>query len=74
MNQQITGMKMIKVIPTPIYDKSGNLLRLEFHDLRGEFQFQAEWDENDAQTSEKRKEFREWAFVMAKRLGFKVSI
>ena len=63
---------MIKVTPTPIYDKSGNLLRLEFHDLKGEFQFQAEWDENDAQTSEKREDFRKWAYTMAKRLEFDV--
>ncbi len=62
---------MIKVIPTDIYDDTGNLLRIEFHDFDGVFQLQAEWDANDAQTSKNRESFRKWAYTMAKRLEFK---
>jgi hypothetical protein len=63
---------MMKVIPTDVYDKEGNLIRLDFFDLEGEFQFQAEWDDRDEQTSENRSEFRKWAYQMAKRLDFEV--
>lgn len=63
---------MIKVIPTDIYDKDGHLNRIDFHDLTGEFQIQAEWDPNDEQTSQNREEFRKWAYKMVKRLDFEV--
>jgi hypothetical protein len=63
---------MMKVIPTDVYDKEGNLIRLDFFDLEGEFQFQAEWDDREEQTSENRTEFRKWAYQMAKRLGFEI--
>jgi hypothetical protein len=62
----------MKVIPTDIYDKDGNLVRIDYHDLEGGFQFEAVWDERDEQTSENRVLFRNWANTMAKRLKFKV--
>ena len=59
-------------VPTDIYDKDGNMDRIEFHDGKGEFIVQAIWDKNDEQTSEKRSEFRRWAYQMVERLGYKV--
>lgn len=59
---------MIKVIPTDVYDKDGNLLRIEFHNLEGEFQIQAVWDDNDPQDSEHREHFRNWAYRMVNQL------
>lgn len=66
---------MIKVYPVDIHDKDGNLLRIEFlNKITNEFEFQAEWDPNDKQTYENREEFRKWSNLMAKNLGFEVSI
>jgi len=65
---------MTKVIPTDVYDKDGNLLRLEFHNLEGEFEIQSEWDSNDEQTSENRESFRKWSYKMVKRLGFEIDL
>jgi hypothetical protein len=63
---------MTQIIPTDVYDKDGNLLRVEYHNLEGEFEIQAEWDERDEQNSENRERFRKWATTMVKRLGFEV--
>ena len=43
-----------------IYDKDGNLTRIEAYTNTGEFIMQALWDPNDEQTSENRIKFREW--------------
>ena len=51
----------MKVVLTDIYDKDGNLVKIDVHDLEGQFVIQIIWDENDEQTSENRKAFREWA-------------
>ena len=51
----------MKVVLTDIFDKDGNLLKIDVHDLEGQFVIQIVWDENDEQTSENRKAFREWA-------------
>lgn len=59
-------------VPTDIYDKEGNMDRIEFHDGKGEFIMQSLWDINDEQTSENRSEFRKWSYLMAERLGYKV--
>ena len=50
------------LIPTDVYDKEGNLTRIEFYDNEGKFVIQAEWDPRDEQTSENRIKFREWAY------------
>jgi len=51
----------MKVVLTDIYDKDGNLVKIDVHDLEGQFVIQIVWDENDEQTSKNRKEFRTWA-------------
>lgn len=51
----------MKVVLTDIFDKDGNLIKIDVHDLEGQFVIQIVWDENDEQTSENRKAFREWA-------------
>jgi hypothetical protein len=62
----------MKVVPTDVLDKDGNLLRIEFHDFAGNFQFQAHWDKRDEQTSENRDAFRKWANKMATQLDYEV--
>jgi hypothetical protein len=52
---------MMKVVLTDVYDKDGNLVKIDVHDMDGQFVIQIVWDENDEQTSENRKAFREWA-------------
>ena len=64
----------MQVIPTDVYDKDGNLLRIEFHDHEGKHQLDAEWDERDEQTSENREKFRKWAYKMAENLDMTVKI
>lgn len=59
-------------VPTDIYDKDGNMDRIEFHDGFGNFIVQSLWDKNDEQTSENRSEFRAWSYKMIERLGYKV--
>lgn len=62
----------MRVTPVDVYDKNGNLIRLDFFDSEGEFVFQAEWDERDEQTSPNREAFRKWAYTMAKRMDYEV--
>lgn len=62
----------MKAIPTDIYDKNGNLIEIEFHNVEGEFIVVAHWDINDKQTSQNREKFRRWAYQMVKRLGYEV--
>jgi hypothetical protein len=52
---------MMKVVLTDVYDKDGNLVKIDVHDMDGQFVIQIVWDENDEQTNENRKEFRTWA-------------
>lgn len=59
-----------KAIPTDVYDKDGNLMRIDFHDDKGEFIVQCLWDANDEQTSPKREEFRQWAYRWVKQQGW----
>ena len=51
----------MKVVLTEIYDSDENLIKIDVHDLEGQFVIQIVWDENDEQTFENRKAFREWA-------------
>lgn len=64
---------MTKAIPTDIYDKEGNMLRVEFHDNKGDFAFQVLWDPTEEQTSENREVFRRYAYRMAFQLGYEVN-
>jgi hypothetical protein len=43
-----------------IYDKDGNMVRIEAYDSKGDFIMQALWDPTDEQTSENRIKLREW--------------
>jgi hypothetical protein len=52
----------MKLTPIDVYDKDGNLVRIEMFDGAGEFVMQFLWDENDEQTSDKRAQFRGWAY------------
>ena len=53
---------MKRAIPVDVYDKDGNMVRIEFSDATGEHILDAVWDENDPQTSENRVAFRKWAY------------
>jgi hypothetical protein len=63
----------MRVIPTDVFDDAGNLEKVEFYDELGGFQFQAMWDPSDEQTADNRREFREWAETMAKRMDYEVA-
>jgi hypothetical protein len=63
-----------KAIPTDIYDKNGNLIKIEFHDTDGEFIIEALWDERDPQDAEHRDAFREWAYRIADQIGYEVQL
>jgi hypothetical protein len=43
-----------------IYDKDGNMTRIEAYDEKGDFIMQALWDPTDEQTADNRVKFREW--------------
>lgn len=51
-----------KAIPTDVYDKDGNMLKIDFHDGKGDFIIQFVWDESEEQTSDNREAFRKWAY------------
>ena len=45
-----------------IYDKEGNMVRIEAYDGKGDFIMQALWDPTDEQTHENRVKLREWFY------------
>lgn len=57
--------KVTKVVPTDVY-LSGELERIEFHDLEGNFIAQSvwDWDTDPEQTPANREEFRRWSYKM----------
>lgn len=55
-----------------IYNKEGELVRIEAYKESGEFLMQFLWDEHDEQTSENRIEFRKWASRHLKQSGHEV--
>lgn len=56
-----------------IYDREGNLLRIEAYKPDGDFLMQFLWDKREAQTSENRIEFRKWVNRHLKQSGHKVA-
>jgi len=64
---------MTTLIPTDVYDKDGNMVKIEFYDTDGEFVIQSVWDEQDPQDSEHREFFRKWSYKMVKQLGYEVA-
>ena len=63
----------MKLIPTDIYDKEGNMTKVEFHDTNGDFVIESVWDDQDPQDSEHREMFRKWSYKMVKQLGYEVA-
>jgi hypothetical protein len=63
---------MKRAIPVDVYDKDGNMLRIEFNDGDGEHIIDAVWDQNDEQTSENRTLFRKWAYNHIRNQGWEV--
>jgi hypothetical protein len=64
---------MSKIIPTDVYDKDGNMLRIEYHDEAGEHVCDVVWDPEDEQTSENREFLRGWASKMMVQKGYEVA-
>ena len=60
------------VIPTDVYDESGDLTMIQFHDTTGKHVVDAMWDENDEQNSENRIIFRKWAYHMLKQMDWEI--
>lgn len=63
---------MLIAIPTDVYDKDGNMVRIEFNDGEGTHIIDAQWDPSDEQTSENRVSFREWAYKWIEQKGYEV--
>lgn len=63
---------MKRVIPVDVYDKEGNMVRIEFNDINGEHVIDAVWDPADEQTSENRVKFREWAYRFIQQKDYEV--
>jgi hypothetical protein len=55
-----------------IYNKEGDLVRIETYKESGEHLLDFLWDERDEQTSEKRVEFRKWVTRHLKQAGHEV--
>jgi hypothetical protein len=62
----------MKVIPTEVLDKDGNLTAIEFYNELGGFEIQSLWDPTDKQTSENRDAFRKWSYRMVEQQDFEV--
>jgi hypothetical protein len=63
---------MSRAIPIDVYNKNGNMLRIEFYDGKGDHIIDAIWDPTDEQTSENRIKFRKWAYMMLSNKGFRL--
>lgn len=64
-------MSTIKIKATDVME-DGELKAIEYHDLEGNFQFQALWDPAEEQTEENIAAFREWCDKMATRLDYEI--
>ena len=63
---------MKKIIPIDVYDKDGNMIRIEFNDMEGNHVIDAVWDQNDEQTSKNREAFRKWAYNFVRNKDYEV--
>lgn len=52
----------VKFSTIDIYDKEGNLVKIEAYDGKGDFIMQALWDPRDEQTHDNRVKMREWFY------------
>jgi len=64
---------MKRAIPVDVYDRDGNMIRIEFNDMEGNHILDAQWDQNDEQTSENREAFRKWAYNFVRNKDYEVS-
>lgn len=55
-----------------IYNKEGELVRVESYHESGEHLLDFIWDDSEAQTSENRVEFRKWVNKQLKQRGHEV--
>lgn len=63
----------MRAIPTDIYDKEGNLTRIEVSTEAGDHIADFQWDPSDEQTSENRITFRKWVYTfLEQRKGYEV--
>lgn len=69
MKQDIKGL----AIPIDVYNKDGELVRIEFTQGDGTHIIDVVWDDRDAQTSENRTAFRKWAYTMLRQMNWEVS-
>lgn len=76
MEYQIHGRKQLQnskvAVPADIYNKEGQLVKIEFTTPSGEHIVDAIWDDRDEQTSENRVKFREWAYRLIKQKDYEV--
>lgn len=61
---------MTQAVCTDVYDKEGNLLKIEAYDLAGNHIIDIVWDPSDEQTSPNREEFRKFAYRVLKQKGY----
>lgn len=64
---------MKNAIPVDVYDKDGNIIKIEFNSADGSHIVDALWDPTDEQTSENRIKFREWAYRWIEQKGYEVA-
>lgn len=62
----------MRAIPVDVYDKDGNLIRIEVQDEKGDHVIDIVWDEHDEQTSENRVAFRRFAYRSLEQRGYEV--
>lgn len=60
------------VIPIDVYNKDGELVKIEFNDRSGNHILDAQWDQREEQTSDNRIAFREWAYRLIEQKDYKV--
>jgi hypothetical protein len=63
---------MKRAIPVDVYDREGNMIRIEFNDMQGDHIIDAVWDDSDEQTSENREAFRKWAYNFVRNKDYEV--
>ena len=63
---------MAQAICTDVYDKDGNLLKIESYDMSGSHIIDIIWDDSDEQTSPNREEFRKFTYRILKQKGYSI--
>ena len=61
-----------RLIPVDVYDRDGNMIRVEFSDKNGDHVLDVVWDENEEQSSENRVAFRKWAYNHLRNQGWEI--